>query len=95
MVCASSCGVVCKGHAECHDFSPGSSEVAVGVFSLIISFVQYLSQLCPRSYAKAMQWRENGFLNKLSWNNWIFLFEKKKKKNIKLYFYLNAAISMK
>ena len=45
MVCTSFCSVVCKGHAEGHEFSPGSSEVAVGFFSLV-SFVQYLPQMC-------------------------------------------------
>ena len=75
-------------------FSPGSSEVAVGFFSLIVSFVQYLPQLYPCNYAKAMQWRKNSFLNKLSWNNWIFLLKKRKREHLAI-FYLPAAISMK
>ena len=96
MVCPSSCGVVCKGHAMCHDFSPGSSDVAVGFFSLVVSFVQYLPQLCIHA---VMQRRCSGgktvFLISCPGIIGYSYLKKKEKENIKLYFYLYAAISMK
>ena len=39
-------GVACRGHAQDPAFAPGSSEVAVGLFDLFVSFVQNLPQLC-------------------------------------------------
>ena len=37
-------GVVCKGHAQCPAFAPGSSRAAVGLFGLFVSFG---SRICP------------------------------------------------
>ena len=38
-------GAVCRGHAQCPAFAPGSSRAAVGLFGLFLYFVHNLPQL--------------------------------------------------